>query len=94
MSDDEQRFFLIDADSDDRASLYYGDSWRCVDTMPDTGHIECLTVTGLIRHAEAQRSREAIRPSDAKGPRRLRVNGVQAIAWRPWDYRSKNGAER
>lgn len=82
MSDEEERFFLTDADTDSLASLFYGKDWLCVDTMPDSGFIECLTVRGFVRLVNASKSRESIRPSDEKGPRRLRVNQVQAIAWR------------
>jgi hypothetical protein len=84
---DETRCYLIDADTDDRAAFYYGEGWRSVDTMPTSGLIECLTVRGLVRLADAGRAREAIRPSDEKGPRRVRLNSVQAIAWRQF---SKN----
>lgn len=85
IGDAEKRFFLIDADTDARAETYYGKGWRCVDTMPLSGLIECATVKGHLRLVEAGRSRQEIQPSGEKGPRRVYVDGIVAVAWRPSD---------
>lgn len=79
--------FLTNADTDQRAEIYYGKGWKCVDTMPTSGQIECLTVQGLLRRIDASRSRSKPRESDINGPRRMavstRTGTLQAVAWRP-----------
>lgn len=88
MISEEKRVFLIDATTDERAEVYYGKGWRCLDTIPKTGLIECLSVTGLVREVDATRPKGPIRESDAKGPRRRQVycdrkhSKIEAIAWR------------
>ncbi len=84
MTDEEERNHLIDATTDERAVLCYGPGWRCIDTMPDKGHIKGLTVTGLIRIVDASKTRTKIYPSDPKGPRRLGISNLQLVAWRHW----------
>ena len=46
---DDDGIFLIDADTDERAAYYYGAGWRCIDTLPNTGVVECLGPLGMIK---------------------------------------------
>ena len=93
---EEKRIFLINADTVELTGLLYGAGWNPVDTLPDKGLVECLTVTGLVRIADCSRKRGDIKPSDEKGPRRRTVPGtsgaVQAIAWREYNA-SPKGAD-
>ena len=84
----ETRQFLIDADTDARAAVYYGNGWRCVDTMPASGKIEVLTVKGFVRSIDTAKTREPIRSSGEKGPRCIRINTISAVAWRDPEARN------
>ena len=89
MPEEEERVCLIDADTDERAAYYYGAGWRALDTLPEAGIIDCISVTGLLRVIDASKPREAIRSSDDKGPLRValglahKAGKIWAVAWRP-----------